>query len=126
MHQVLIVDDAEVHAKELAEMLRAHHIVVLNALMRGQPEKLRDEVIEELKDWRGRAPFIRYDEPVVSVNGDPCWMPTMIHEDLNALGFFQTQDLVKRAVEKWLARGAANRFLYTNTAKILEISDPGE
>lgn len=93
MRQVLIVDDAEIHAKELAEMLRAHHIVVLNALMRGRPEKLREEVIVALKDWQGRSPFIRYDEPVVSVNGDPCWMPTMIHEDLNALGFSKRKTL---------------------------------
>lgn len=40
MYQVLIVNDAEVPADELAAMLCAHHIVVLNAYMRGQPEEL--------------------------------------------------------------------------------------
>lgn len=120
MHQVLIVNDAEVPASDLAEMLCAYRVVVLNAYMRGQPEKLRDEVMELLKDWRGRAPYIRYDEPLVTVNGDPCWMPTLIHDGLNTLSFFRTQDLVRTAVVAWLARGSANHFLYTNTARLAE------
>lgn len=123
MYQVLIVNDAEVSADELAGMLCAHHIVVLNAYIRGQPEKLRDEVTDLLKDWQGRVPHIRYDEPVAVVDGYPCWMPTMIHEELNALDLFRTQDLVKRAVDTWLARGSPNRFLYTNTSKITDIDD---
>lgn len=69
MYQVLIVNDAEVPAEELAEILCAHHTVVLNSYRRGQPEKLRDKVTELLKDWQGRIPHIRYDEPVAVVDG---------------------------------------------------------
>lgn len=123
MYQVLIVNDAEVPARDLAEMLNAHHVVVLNAYMRGQPEKLRDEVRKLFKDRQGRVPHIRYDEPVATLNGEPCWMPTMIHEGLNDLDFFRTQELVRRAVEVWVNRGSANHFLYTNIAKIAETGD---
>jgi hypothetical protein len=55
MYPVLIVNDAEVPADDLAAMLCAHHIVVLNAYMRGQPEELRDEDTDLLKDWQGHA-----------------------------------------------------------------------
>jgi hypothetical protein len=54
-------------------------------------------------------------------------MPTMIHSELNLLNFWQTQKLVKRAVQIWVARGSPKRFIYTNTSTLATpANDPDE
>ncbi|URM27070.1 hypothetical protein LLY42_24945 [Pseudomonas frederiksbergensis] len=122
MHQVAVLDHAVIEVSELVDALKAHHVVVMNSLMRGQARELKNKATLAMRRWNGEGPDAYYYEFEVKVAGDRWFAPTMTHSDRNNLNLFETGKLVQRAMEVWVARGSALHFLYTNTApRTLEV-----
>ncbi|MDU9393137.1 hypothetical protein [Pseudomonas sp. zfem002] len=117
MHQVLVIDDAVVYVEQLVMALTSHHIVVVNCIMRGTAEKLRHEAEQVMKQSKSEGPYVDYNEFKITVEGEVWFAPTMAHSELNDLNLDDTWSLVERAMQVWVSRGQANRFLYTNRAR---------
>ncbi|MNI44536.1 hypothetical protein D3C73_989160 [compost metagenome] len=118
MHQVFISNDAEVEINELLTLLNAHHIVVLNAVMRTQARDIRNLASAAIKDYRGQGPQVHLFEFEVPMDTERWSMPTFTHSKRNQLNIEQTHRIVDRATRVWVDRGMANHFLYTNGEKI--------
>lgn len=118
MHQVFINDDAEVEIDELLDWLKAHRIVVLNAVMRTTARDIQKRASEAIKDYRGKGPHVHLFEFEVLMNNERWSMPTFTHSARNLLDIAQTHRIVDRATRVWVDRGMANNFLYTNNAEI--------
>jgi len=117
LHQVFISDDAEVEIDELLILLNAHHIVVLNAVMRTQARDIRKLASAAIKDYRGEGPHVHLFEFEVPIDTERWSMPTFTHSTRNQLDIEQTYRIVDRATRVWVDRGMANHFLYTNSKK---------
>lgn len=117
MHQVFISDDAEVEIDELLTLLNAHHIVVLNAVMRTQARDIRKLASAAIKDYRGEGPNVHLFEFEVPMDTERWSMPTFTHSTRNQLDIEQTHRIVDRATRVWVDRGMAKHFLYINSEK---------
>jgi hypothetical protein len=118
LHQVFISDDAEVDIDELLTRLNAHHIVVLNAVMRTRARDIKKLASAAIKGYRGEGPHVHLFEFEVPMDNERWSMPTFTHSTRNQLDIEQTHRIVDRATRVWVDRGMANHFLYTNSAKI--------
>lgn len=123
MHQVFISDDAEVEIDELLVLLKAHCIVVLNAVMRTQARDIRKLANAAIKDYRGEGPHVHLFEFEVPMDNERWSMPTLTHSIRNQLNIEQTYRIVDRATRVWVDRGMANHFLYTNSAEVQDEDD---
>ncbi len=118
MHEVFISNDAEVEIDELLALLKAHCIVVLNAVMRTQARDIRKVASAAIKDYRGEGPHVHLFEFEVPIDTERWSMPTFTHSTRNQLDITQTHRIVDRATRAWVDRGMANHFLYTNCAEV--------
>jgi len=125
LHQVFISDDAEVEIDELLVLLKAHCIVVLNAVMRTQARDIRKLASAAIKDYRGEGPYVHLFEFEVPMDNERWSMPTLTltHSTRNQLNIEQTHRIVDRATRVWVDRGMANHFLYTNSAEVQDEDD---
>ncbi|WP_060518855.1 hypothetical protein [Pseudomonas sp. NBRC 111134] len=123
MHQVFINDDAEVEIDELLDLLKAHRIVVLNAVMRTTARDIQKRASEAIKDYRGEGPHVHLFEFEVLMNTERWSMPTFTHSTRNQLDIEQTHRIVDRATRIWVDRGMSNHFLYTNNAEVDDKDD---
>jgi len=118
MYQVFINDDADVEVDELLKLLRVHHVVVLNAFMRIQARNMRKLASDAIKNWNGTGPHVHLFDFELPINGERWFALTFTHSTRNLLTIEQTHRLVERAVLKWVERGMANNFLYTNRTEL--------
>jgi len=114
MYQAVVLDHTILDAETIVDELNTHHVVVLNSIMDETVELLRKQAQGKMKNWRGKGPDIDYFHPCLMIEGDRCWIATLMHSTKHTLDLNETTRLVQRAVEIWRSRGSAERFLYTN------------
>lgn len=119
MHQVAVLNGIIFETGELVKKLNDHHIVVINSTTRKQALKLQHQVIEAMRDSKGRGPDVIYSEFEVSISPHERWFaPTLSHAERNELDLANTARIVQRAIKVWADRGSAKRFLYTNRTRV--------
>lgn len=114
MYQTVVLNRTVIDARDIVDELNDHHVVVLASIMDDTASQLRKQTEVEMKDWRGEGPSIYSYQPRIVIDGDPWWLSTFMHSTKHQLNFLETTKLVQRAVETWILRGSAERFLYTN------------
>jgi len=114
MYQAVVLNHTVIDAETIVDELNDHHVVVLNSIMDETVDLLRQQAQDKMKNWRGIGPAIYYYQPCLMIEGDPWWIATLMHSTKHALNLNETTRLVQRAVEIWISRGSAERFLYTN------------
>jgi len=114
MYQAVVLNHTLIDAETIVDELNAHHVVVLNSIMDETVNLLRKQAQDKMKNWRGKGPDIYYYQPRLSINDEPWWIATLMHSTKHTLDINGTTRLVQRAVEAWISRGSAERFLYTN------------
>jgi len=114
MYQAVVLNHTVIDVRDIVDDLNDHHVVVLNSVMDDTASQLRKQAEAEIKNWRGEGPSIYFYQPRIMIDGDPWWLSTFMHSTKHQLNFFETTKLVQRAIEIWISRGSAERFLYTN------------
>ncbi|ETU79896.1 hypothetical protein Q095_00349 [Pseudomonas aeruginosa PS50] len=107
MYQVVVLNRAIIDADTIADELNDHHVDEIVGQLRKQAE-------DKMKNWRGKGLSIYYYQPRLMIEGDPYWIATLMHSTKHFLNFTETTRLIQRAVETWISRGSAERFLYTS------------
>ena len=114
MYQAVVRNHTIIDVEDFVDELNTHHVVVLNSIMDERARELVKQAEIEMKNWRVDGPSVFFYEPRIMIDGYPRWISTFMHSTKHQLDFCETTRLVQRAVETWISRGSAERFLYTN------------
>ena len=115
MQTVAVLDDTLIELDDLVDSLKAHGVVVLNSVMRGYAQNLRDEAVSSMGLWGDENVVINYLELQMTVAGEVWFVPTMFFSKVHSYGP-TSAELVWRAMEAWVQSGAPSFYLYKDAA----------
>ncbi|MGY2402663.1 hypothetical protein [Pseudomonas sp. SDO5271_S396] len=112
MQTVAVLDDTEIELEDLVDSLKAHGVVVLNSVMRGYAQQLRNEAVSVMRlEQRDEGEVINYLELQLNVAGEIWFVPTLFFSRVHPYGP-ASPALVGRAMDAWVERGSPAFFLY--------------